>query len=263
MLPIETVRLARGAVEAWLAPERGGLLTRFSVDGEELLYLDEDTLADAGKSVRGGVPILFPIAGRPPAGSPLKQHGFARNLRWRVVEQTADRAVLGLEADASTLALWPHEFGLGFTYTLGDRSLTIEQRFENRGDAPMPIRPGLHPYFRVDAKGGARVMTRATRAWDNVAGAEVALRPIDFVGGEVDLHLLDHDTPGTRLVRPGARDIVLDWSGDQQVLVLWTLPGRPFICVEPWSDRAGAPGITVAPGEAHQSRLVISVADAG
>jgi galactose mutarotase-like enzyme len=263
MLAIETVRLARGGAEAWLAPGRGGLLTRFSVDGEPLLYLDEGTLADATKNVRGGVPILFPVAGKPPAGSPLEQHGFARKLPWRVVEEGAERAVLGLDAGDATRALWPHEFSLRFSYALGDRSLSLEQRFENRGEAPMRIQPGLHPYFRVDEKAGARVATGATRAWDNLAGAERALAPIDFAAGEVDLHLLDHDAPGTRLLRPGAPDIILDWSDDQKVLVLWTLPGRPFICVEPWSDRAGGPGISVAPGEAHLSRLAISVAGAG
>jgi len=265
MLPIETVRLARPGAEAWLAPERGGLLTRFSVDGEELLYLDESTLADPTKNVRGGIPILFPIAGKAGAGSPLKQHGFARNLPWRVVEQAGDRAVLGLDADATTRAAFPHDFRLAYTYALGERSLTLEQRFENHGATPMSIRPGLHPYFRVAEKAGARIASGATRGWDNVAGAEVTVDPasLDFAAGEVDLHLLDHDRPGTRLARPGARDIVLAWSADQRVLVLWTLPGRPFICVEPWSDRAGAPGIAVAPGEAHVSRLVISVGDAG
>src|SRR5215831_1904256 len=114
-LPVESVHIASGAAEVWLAPERGGMVTRFAVRGEDVLYLDEATLADTTKNVRGGVPILFPIGGKlapdtlPGARAPLKQHGFARNLPWRVIELGPDRAVLSLDADESTRAAYPHE----------------------------------------------------------------------------------------------------------------------------------------------------------
>jgi len=268
MLPIETVRLAAGASEAWLAPARGGMVTRFSVGGEDVLYLDEATLADPTKNVRGGIPILFPIAGKlvpetlSGAAAPLAQHGFARNRPWRVVS-SADRVVLALDADGGTLAVYPFDFALTFIYTLRDGSLAIEQRFENRGAAPMPIQPGLHPYFAVPDKAGARVATDATVAWDNVAAARVPFSGVDFAAGEVDLHLLDHHPHSTRLVRPGARDVVLSWSSDVHVLVLWTLPGRPFVCVEPWSAPANAlqtgGAVMVPPGDVHVSSLAIAL----
>jgi galactose mutarotase-like enzyme len=268
MVPAETIRLAHGQSAAWLAPARGGMVTRFSVAGEDVLYLDEATLADPSKNVRGGIPILFPIAGKlapdmlAGATAPLPQHGFARNRSWRVVAQEPDRAVLMLEADAATRAAYPHDFALRFTYALSDGRLAIEQRFENRGTTPMPIHWGIHPYFAVPDKAAARVATDATAAWNNVAGAPVPFTGVDFRSGEIDLHLLDHRPAGTRLSRPEARDVVLDWSADHRVLVLWTLPGRPFICVEPWSAPANAlqtgHGIEVPPGQAHVSRVSIS-----
>src|SRR5258708_2033571 len=104
------------------------MVTRFSVDGEDVLFLDEATLADATKNVRGGVPILFPIAGKlapdtlPGATVPLKQHGFARNLSWSVVEAARDRVTLGLDADDATRAAFPHDFALRYTYTVDERS---------------------------------------------------------------------------------------------------------------------------------------------
>src|SRR5215475_13884127 len=269
MLPVETVRLSRGDCEAWLAPARGGMVTRFSVGSEDVLYLDEATLADPSRNVRGGVPVLFPVAGKlapdtlPGATAPLPQHGFARNRAWRVVAEEPHRAVLALEADATTRAAYPHDFALTFKYTLGDAALAIEQHFENRGTAPMPIHWGIHPYFAVPDKAAARVATDATTAWNNVTGARVPFSGVDFASGEVDLHLLDHRPAGTRLTRPGARDVVLGWGSDQRVLVLWTLPGRPFICVEPWSAPANAlqtgGGIVVAPGGTHASRVDIAV----
>jgi len=270
MVPVETIRLGHGDSDAWLAPARGGMVTRFSVAGEDVLYLDEATLADPSKNVRGGIPILFPIAGKlapdtlPGAKSPLPQHGFARNRPWHVVAEEPDRAVLELEADAATRAAYPHDFAVRFTYTLGDATLAIEQRFENRGTAPMPIHWGIHPYFAVPDKAAARVATDATTAWNNVAGAREPFSGVDFGSGEVDLHLLDHRPAGTRLSRPGARDVVLDWSADHRVLVVWTLPGRPFVCVEPWSAPANAlqtgRGIVVPAGQTHVSRVTISTA---
>lgn len=270
MIPSETVGLAHGSAAARLAPARGGMVTRFSVGGEDVLFLDEATLADATKNVRGGVPILFPIGGKlapdtlPGATAPLAQHGFARNLPWRVVSSGADRAVLALEANETTRAAFPHDFALTYEYGLGDASLRIDMRFENRGAAPMAIQPGLHPYFAVADKKAARVETDATKAWDNVTRTHVPFRGVDFSAGEVDMHLLDHSGRGTRLVRPGARDVVLRWSEDHHVLVLWTLPGRPFVCVEPWSAPANAlhdgGGIVVAPGAAHVSFVELAVA---
>jgi galactose mutarotase-like enzyme len=259
-----------------LAPSRGGMLTRFSLDGEPVLFLDEASLRDKTKNVRGGVPILFPIAGKlagdtlslDGANFPMKQHGFARNLPWKVeAERAADEAsvTLVLRDDDTTRAQYPFSFAVTFVYRLRDGVLRIEQRFENTGDKPMPIQPGLHPYFALpDArKREARVFTDATRAWDNKAGQATTIRGgIDLVAEEVDLHLLDHRPREARLQRPGMRNVTLRFGEDQKVLVVWTLRGRDFVCVEPWTRSANAlnegKGIVVPPGGAHVTLLVIT-----
>ena len=48
---------------AEIVPERGALVSRFIVEGEPILFLDESTLADPTKNVRGGIPVLFPAPG--------------------------------------------------------------------------------------------------------------------------------------------------------------------------------------------------------
>src|SRR5579883_2572850 len=101
-----------------LAPTRGGMAIRFRVGTEEIFFLDEESLYDLSKNVRGGNPVLFPspgklvndtwtCAGR--SGS-LKQHGFARNLPWQVVATATDRAAsatLRLSSNADTLIQFP------------------------------------------------------------------------------------------------------------------------------------------------------------
>jgi galactose mutarotase-like enzyme len=260
-----------------LAPSRGGMVTRFSVGAVPVLFLDEATLTDPAKSVRGGIPVLFPIAGKLPGDRydvdgrafSMKQHGFARNLPWdRLDESTGDGAsvTLGLAASDATRAQYPFEFALRYTYRLRGEMLTVEQRVDNLGDKPMPLHPGLHPYFAVpDAtKANVRIDTDATRALDNRTGLEIAApHPIELAGREVDLFLLDHKPRETVLHRPGLPAIRIGFGPDQSVLVVWTLPGRDFVCVEPW--RAGPGALAhgtaphVAPGGSHSTTLTISL----
>jgi galactose mutarotase-like enzyme len=277
--PLETLRLEDEATRAFvcLAPARGGMATRFSVAEAPVLFLDEATLRDTAKSVRGGIPILFPCAGRLPNDNyevrgrrfSMKQHGFARNLPWAVIgTSTHDGASATLELVASdaTRAQYPFEFALRFTYRLRGEVLTVEQRFENRGDVAMPVQPGLHPYFFVPdaSKAGVRIDTDATRARDNVTGQEIALTsPIALAGREVDLYLLDHHPRQTVLHRPGLPGIRIGFGDDQALLVVWTLPGRDFVCVEPWRAKLGAladgTAPQIAPGGFESTTLTLSL----
>jgi galactose mutarotase-like enzyme len=275
---LESLRLEDGGAAVMLAPHRGGMVTRFSVGDVPVLFLDESTLRDPTKNVRGGIPVLFPIAGKLPGDRyevdgrtfAMKQHGFARNLPWTLVDQsTHDGAsvTLALESSTVTLAEYPFPFALRFTYRLRDGELALEQRFENRGATAMPAHPGLHPYFYVrdTAKAGARVDTDATRARDNRTGQEgpVAL-PIELANREVDLFLLDHKPRGTTLHRPGMPAVHLRFGDDQAVLVVWTLPGKDFVCVEPWRSKPG--GLTdgsaprIPPGASATTTFTISLA---
>ena len=46
-----------------IVPERGGLITEWCCKGREILYFDLERFKQTEKSVRGGIPILFPICG--------------------------------------------------------------------------------------------------------------------------------------------------------------------------------------------------------
>ena len=72
-------------------PERGGVITNWVSEGKEILYFDEKRFMDKTKSIRGGIPILFPICGNLNTTNSLfgidylqlTQHGFARDLPWK------------------------------------------------------------------------------------------------------------------------------------------------------------------------------------
>ena len=44
-------------------PERGGIITNWVSDGNEIIYFDEKRFMDKTKSIRGGIPKLIPICG--------------------------------------------------------------------------------------------------------------------------------------------------------------------------------------------------------
>jgi galactose mutarotase-like enzyme len=64
----ETYTLTDDSAESKLevVPERGGIITGWQVKGKEILYLDAERFANPALSVRGGIPILFPICGNLP-----------------------------------------------------------------------------------------------------------------------------------------------------------------------------------------------------
>jgi len=248
---LETYSLTSGDCRVEVIPSRGALVTSLRVGDEEVLYLDESTVADPAKNVRGGIPVLFPNAGPLPGDTyvalresySLPQHGFARRMAWTVRQAEDSLLVLGLRSRPETLRAYPFEFDAQLTFSLAGRRLTLDFDLQNPGFRPVPVHLGFHPYFRVPdaAKAVATVETDATHAWDNVAKHEVPITRLDLTGDEVDLHLRDHSRPGTRLERgPGLRPIQLSWSPEFRTMVVWTLRGKDFVCVEPWTAAAGA-----------------------
>jgi galactose mutarotase-like enzyme len=262
---LETHTLGDGDSRVEVIPSRGALVTRMTVAGDDVLFLDESTVVDLTKNVRGGNPVLFPIAGPLPGdayaveGQPysLPQHGFARRMAWEVRRSEGARLVLGLTSTEETLRQFPWRFDAQLTFVLSGARLDVGFEVENRDTRPMPLHLGYHPYFRVPqaAKAHARIDTDATRGWDNRAKREVPFTGFDLTGTEVDLHLRDHGRPGTTLHRgEGLRPVTLSWSPEFRTLVVWTLQGRDFVCVEPWTAPAGALAtgeglLRVAPGE--------------
>ncbi len=256
--------LRAGDAVAEVLVERGGLVSRWAQGGDEVLYLDPATVSDRSKNVRGGIPILFPVAGR--VKGPLtfggqtlslEQHGFARKRAFEVAEVSADdataRLAMRLEPDDASRAAFGFEFSFEVVVTLDERRLTLELKVGNAGDVPMPLHLGLHPYFRVplESKPKAKVSATATRAYDLVAEKEVPYAAPRLDGGEVNLHLLDPG-PQVTLSRGDGKRVQLDSLG-MLGLAVWTLPGQPFVCVEPWSDPLDTFGQRALPAGGHAS----------
>ena len=273
--PLESLELRDTDAKSLLvlAPSRGGMATRLSLGGRHRFFLDESTLRDATKNVRGGNPVLFPSPGKLEndtyARGTLKQHGFARNLPWEVVSTATDgdaRATLRLTSNDETRQNFPWDFVAEYTYILKGNVLRIEQTFTNTGSEAFEFGCGFHPYFHVkqSEKAAARVGTNATRAFDNTAKKEIVLgdkKKIDLTRKEVDLHLIDHGSAPCTLTWPSS-SITVRGSNEFSHWVVWTLEGKDFVCIEPWTCPGNALNtrdrlITLAPfSSTGESRTV-------
>lgn len=232
-----------------LVPERGGLLSGWRCNGRELLYLDEARFADPSQSVRGGMPVLFPICGNLPDDTlplpegtfTLRQHGFARDLPWHL-EPLADGCGvrLSLQEDASTLEQFPYRFRLRLELRLEASALLIAVAVQNPDTGPLPFAFGLHPYFAVSSLAAAALEGLPPRCLDHLtmAPAETAAQ-LNRLGQGVDL--LAEPAGAVRLIDTEAGySVELRPEAPFDLAVVWTDPPRPMVCLEPWTAPRGA-----------------------
>jgi galactose mutarotase-like enzyme len=260
-----------------VVPERGGIITRWQVKGQEILYLDESRFADPGLTVRGGIPILFPICGNLPENTyryqgqnyHLKQHGFARDLPWTVVAQRTQPDValqLRLTSNEQTRQNYPFEFELLFTYRLEGQSLVIEQQCINRSLEPMPCSIGFHPYFSVRDKSQLRFDIPATRFQNQ---QNQTIHPFsgqfDFTQDEIDV-AFSEVSRSTASATDLDRQIKLSLEYDSlySTLVFWTIRGKDYYCLEPWSAprnalNSGEHLTQIAPGDHFTASIKLVV----
>ena len=228
------MKLEHADVVVEVVPERGAIVAGLSVGGVPILYLDRATLDDPSKNVRGGIPVLFPFAGKLAdetfalTGTKMKQHGFGRNRAWHVVEQRATSVRMALAADADTRAQFPYDFVAEQTVRIVPRGLQLELAIQ-AGDRPVPVSPGWHPYFCC-----------APAAKAAVRGDVAGFTP-DQLGDdrEFDFGVVAPASGRARFTIPGLGALELAASPEMRHLQFWSQPGKPFICLEPFFGAAG------------------------
>jgi len=231
-----------------VVPSRGGIITAWQIEDQEIFYLDRDRFTDPQLSVRGGNPILFPICGNLPNNTythnnqeyTLKQHGFARDLPWDVTEQiTADYAgvTVVLRSNAETLKVYPFKFEVAFTYQLQGKSLKIVQRYTNHSSEKMPVCFGFHPYFLVQDKTQLEFAIPSSSYFDQIAKKSHPYEGgFDFDAGELDLLFSSLTSNSTEIIDHQRRlRLTIEYSDLFKNLVFWTVKGKDFVCLEPWS----------------------------
>ena len=219
----------------------------------------------------GRAPLLFPIVGALNGGRyrvgaasyQLPRHGFARGKTFTVDGADGAAARFRLSADAGTRESYPFDFVLDVEYALAGDSLTITATIGNRGDDELLASFGHHPAFRWPLPYGAArddhfiefeaVEPEAVRRLDaaGLLRAEPFATPVE--GRRLPLRdaLFEQDV----LIFDRLRSRALTYGGgggprlrvgfpQSRLLGLWTKPGAPFICIEPWHGVADPVGFS-------------------
>lgn len=148
-----TVYLHGATVTSWKAS-----------DGEEKLFLSTASPLDGSAPIRGGIPVVFPNFGSPPAEgqtSQLPSHGFARNSTWLFDSSTPtkDGSAVALKFLLDTASLsssyqkkWPYSAKLAYTVNLQQDSLNIHFSVENTDTKAIDFQFLLHSYLSVPVR---------------------------------------------------------------------------------------------------------------
>ncbi|MEM9483641.1 MAG: aldose epimerase [Cyanobacteria bacterium P01_F01_bin.116] len=270
-----TYILTDGDSQVAVIPERGGIVTSWQCNGNEVFYLDAERFKDPSLSVRGGIPLLFPICGNLVDDTytlkgetyKLKQHGFGRTLPWEVTQQSTENGAsltITLKSSDETRASYPFDFQLDYIYTL--KGNTLEQRFRhtNLSEQPMPFSTGTHPYFAVADK-TKLAFDLPSSEYKIKGGAEVFAfnGQFNFDQDEIDFAFINL-TGQTATVKDGDSNLTISYDENYSTLVFWTVKGKDFYCLEPWSGPRNAMNtgdalITVAPQETVETLISMTV----
>ena len=227
-----------------IVPERGGLITEWRSECKNLLYFDLERFLDEGKSVRGGIPILFPICGDLSesyliGGNNyyLKQHGFARDLPWSI-DLLKDKLGIRLKLvdTKDSRSYFPFFFTLFMDVYLKGKSLQISVKIYNQGQEPMPFSFGLHPYFQVSNLQKIKIDGLPEKCIDQtnmkITNASDQIRILDK-----GVDFLSYPSSSVKLFDCLSRNVIeLIHREPMDTTVIWTDPPRQMVCLEPWTS---------------------------
>jgi glucose-6-phosphate 1-epimerase len=242
---------------------------------EEVIFLSQHSQFEAGRAIRGGIPVCFPWFRNKLDDPKAPSHGVVRTKAWQLdsVAHQGDVVTVSLstESDAGTRAWWPHDFHLVHRATFG-AELTQELVMTNTSAAPVRFEEALHTYYRVGAAEAVRIRgLDGVTYLDNTDANREKRQEGDIVfTAQTDRAYMDtthaveiHDPTlrrRIRLVKENSRTTVVwnPWStGAQSLADLGDEEWRTMACVEASNMRAY--GVDLGPGEQHTMKTVIRV----
>lgn len=293
------IEFAVGSSRFLMAPEAGCRLMRWTLataSGQrEILHWPDSAGGTPFASIRGGNPLLFPFAGRSfdrgventwrtgdGTRRPMPRHGFARDGRFVVAEQSDNSVTARLEPDDRARKAYPYDYAFGVRYRFEELSFKVDLILASTGGEPVPWSAGHHFYFTLPWHPGARrrdyqlhmdarkcayhgpdgklVMDHDRETCHELADTKLIDRihwqlrhnRISFgpKGGEEDIHLIIGEDP-----LPSRNVSLVTWSESGEA---------PYYCVEPWMGPPNAAehgkGLNwVGPGEEQVFSVEVSL----
>ena len=253
----------------------GAEIRRAECDGRSVIWEGDGTFW------KGSAPVLFPICSGLAEDHYLykgkrysmPKHGFAKTTVFSVEEQGADHATFLLSSAEHPREDYPFSYELRVSYRLVDRTVLVDYHVTNCSDTEtLYFSIGAHEgYTCPQGLSGYTVRfdrPETLRAYQlegpllsdrfEELGRDVTELPLSDAHFAIDA-LIFKDLTSRRLwleTQDGSSRIRVEYEGFPYLLI-WSRPGAPFVCIEPWCgitdpvgpvrDIAKKPGIISLP----------------
>lgn len=242
-------------------------------------------------------PVLFPIVGKLNNNAytangttfSLAQHGFARDKEFSVYEKSEDAIVFILQSDDALLKIYPYPFTLKVSYTLKKTTLHVGYEVENLSRQLMYFSIGAHPGFNCPLS-NHEVFSDYYLEFEKAETLDRYLLDEGLFNGRTERVLTDERILNLNyelfikdaivfknlqssflLLKSKSSDYCLQFKfAEFPYLGIWTKPGAPFLCIEPWcgiadqkefhgelKDKEGI--ITLTAGEVFSKSFAVTI----
>lgn len=218
-------------------------------------------------------PILFPIVGKLANNSyfvkgreyHLTQHGFARDLDFKLIEKSDNKLKFLLKANEKTMLVYPYDFKLTVSYRLDGSKLSVKYKVYNNSSELMYFSLGAHPAFNTNLTENGiedyyldfgKEMNLKTKVFDNEVGL-VSREEKIILENNNSLDLKYYMFKNDALIFEDINNVSLKNKVNEEeinincegfpLLGVWTKITKdkcPFLSIEPWygmADYVGQP----------------------
>ena len=216
--------------------------------------------------------ILFPTIGKVyndtyrigEKSYPMKQHGFARNVDFTLIEHRATKMLFELKSSPSSLEIYPYQFRLLVGYELLENKVKITYRVENTDNQAIYFSIGGHPGFNCPLLPDEKRSDYTLVFNQKETAVSHLLNDSGFFNGKTKMvlnkenripitdDLFDDDALVFRNMK--SEEVSLENDQGEKILTfnfagfpdlgIWSKNAEaPFVCIEPWfglADRVDA-----------------------
>lgn len=254
--------------KATVVPDRGAwiasLILPFQSGAREVLFQHDYAWNKEINDLLGGLPFLFPVCARLSRQNKigcylydgklyeLKIHGFSWYEKWEVVSVLENSIELILRDNINTRLRYPFQFEVRLLFAVSAGKLSCRQIYKNcEKSRAMPYYAGFHPYFLTPRMNAgkekvvlnfypARRLKYNDTLTDIIGEQPVLKMPANITDPALNeqLFILGEEKLATLIFANG--DVLkINAQGVQDpdifsYLQLYTIPEKPFFCVEHW-----------------------------
>ena len=204
---------------------------------DDVLWLSSNAKFEKSRSIRGGVPIIWPWFGQHPTDNSYCIHGFARVIPWELI------ATEDLKNGSTKLSLrmlptevvkkqLTYEFQLDLTIIVGE-TLSLSLTTSNKSQFPFIISEGFHTYFHISDIENIRI--------SGLENAVYTDKVLDFKKG-IENSEIQLNGEFDRVYMNTSNDCYINDDGLRRVISIKKSNSNSTVIWTPWEKKASSMG---------------------